>query len=67
MWCLFCHCLFLVSLSVGSPGRLFFVIVAIREYPHLYFFQGGGGGVGAGDGAEMGKVMYTPLNPSFTI
>ena len=36
MWLLFCHCLFLVSPSFGTPGKLCFVIVAFFEYLHIY-------------------------------
>ena len=37
MWRLFCHYLFLISLSFDASGRLCFVIVAFPGYPHIYF------------------------------
>ena len=36
---LFCHYMFLTSPSFSSLGRLCFVIVALPEYIHLYFYM----------------------------
>ena len=38
MWRLFCHCLFLISPSVGASGGLCFVIVEFL-IPSLIFFH----------------------------
>ena len=38
MWRLFCHCLFFLSISFGTSGSLFFLIVAFPGYLQVYVF-----------------------------
>ena len=39
MWRLCCHCLFLISPSLGASGRLCFLILTFPGYLHIYFCQ----------------------------